>query len=122
MATERERCTATRRDGSPCRGDAIHGGQCFAHSDALQRARREGQRKGGRNSAKVTRLRALVPPRLLTVYDQLEAALADVLDGSLDPKQAHAAAALARALVAVLSAGELEQRVRDLEAMEASHG
>ncbi len=64
-------------------------------------------------------MRGLVPPRLVSVYDALEAALTEVHDGRLDPKQASAMAALARAMVAVLTAGELEQRVRDIEARQS---
>lgn len=36
--------------------------------------------------------------------------------GQLDPKVASALAALARAMATILTAGELEQRLRDLEA------
>ncbi len=78
-------------------------------------ARTAARAKGGSNSAKVVRLRGLVPPRLLPVFDQLEGALADVLSGSLDPRQAQAAASVARALVLVVTAGEIETRLRRLE-------
>ncbi len=39
----------------------------------------------------------------------------EVHDGTLDPKVASAMAALSRAMVSVLAAGELEERVRQLE-------
>lgn len=71
--------------------------------------------KGGRNTAKAARLRKLTPPRLLPIFDRLEAALGEVHAGTLDPRQATAMAALARALTTILQAGELEARVRDLE-------
>jgi len=57
----------------------------------------------------------LVPPRLVPVYDRLEQALGQVHDDTLQPRQASAMAALARAMVAVLTSGELEERVRELE-------
>ena len=60
-------------------------------------------------------MRGLVPPRLLATFDTLETALQEVHTGSLDPRQASAMAAVARAMVAVLTSGELEQRVRDME-------
>jgi hypothetical protein len=56
-----------------------------------------------------------MPPRLVPVFDALEVALAEVHAGTLDPKQAMAMAAIARAMVSVLTAGEIEQRVRDIE-------
>ena len=119
--SEPKRCEATRRDGSPCAGFALPGTSfCFAHDPERQAARAAARRKGGRNSAKVIRLRGLIPPRLLPVYETLEAALQEVHDGKLDPRRAVAMASLARAMVAVLTAGELEERLRRLEG--ASHG
>jgi len=56
-----------------------------------------------------------MPARLVPIWDQLETALAATLAGELAPRQATTAAALARALVAVLQAGELEERLRRLE-------
>ena len=68
------------------------------------------------------RLRGLVPPRLEAVYDRLEKALEQVHDGVLDSKQAIAMASIARAMVAVLTSGELEERVRGLESMIPTRG
>ena len=56
-----------------------------------------------------------MPARLVPIWGQLETALTEVHDGTLDPRAAAAMAALARALVAVLQAGELEERLRRLE-------
>ncbi|ACZ38915.1 hypothetical protein [Sphaerobacter thermophilus] len=121
MATRSDQCTATRRDGGRCTARALPGRPyCFAHDPELQAERTEARRRGGRNRAKVVRLRRLVPPRLLPVFDQLEQALRDVLGGSLEPRRAMAAASVARALVDVLQAGELEERLRKLE--EAAQG
>ncbi len=64
----------------------------------------EARARGGKNSAKVARLRLLVPPRLMPVYDRLETALEEVYGGTLESKQAQAMASLARApLPALLS-------------------
>jgi hypothetical protein len=109
------KCSDVRTDGQPCGGTALADGKCFAHSETTAAARAEAKRRGGRNSATVVRLRGLMPPRLVPIFDHLETALADVLAGSLDPRQATAAAAVARAMVSVLTAGELEERVRRLE-------
>ncbi|MDG7041503.1 MAG: hypothetical protein JRN22_00425 [Nitrososphaerota archaeon] len=114
-ATEYNRCKSNTRDGSPCRAWAGEDGYCFSHDPALAAKRAEARAKGGRNSARSARLRALVPPRLLPVYDKLETALDETHNGTLKPSQAGAMAALARAMVAVLTSGELEDRVRDIE-------
>src|SRR5687767_12346079 len=104
-------CTGQRRDGQPCRAPALPDSPyCFAHCPERAAARQAAYQRGGQNRANLRRLRRLVPPRLVTVYEQLEVALGEVHDGRLDPKQAVAMAALARAMVAVLTAGELEER------------
>jgi len=113
-----KRCGAPRKDGWPCTAvTLLPDGRCFAHSDRAAEARAAARRKGGRNSAKVVRLRGALPPRLLPIFDALEAALAETHAGALEPKRAAAMASVARALVAVLTAGELEERVRRLEGL-----
>ncbi len=108
-------CSATRRDGLPCRGIAYKGGFCMAHDPALANKRREAARLGGKGKARIARLGKLVPPRLIAVYDHLEEALGQVHKGELSPQQATAMASLAGAMVRVLTSGELEERVRRLE-------
>ena len=56
-----------------------------------------------------------MPSGLVGVYDRLEKALGEVHDGKIDPRQASAMAAIARAMVNVLTAGELAERVAQLE-------
>ena len=108
-------CAGIRRDGQRCEALGLLDGYCYSHSPANATARDAARRKGGRNRSNRRRLRGLMPPRLVPVFDQLEGALSDVLAGGLDPKQATAAAAVARAMVSVLTAGELEERLRKLE-------
>ena len=113
-------CTATRKDGQPCTAQVLGDGrQCWAHDPALVEQRAQKRRLGGQNRATARRLTKLMPVRLLPVWDQLEQALADVLSGDLDPRQATAAAAVARALALILQAGELEERMRRLEEASA---
>ena len=113
---EPKRCVGTRKDDTPCPVTVLVDGRyCFAHSPKLHVDRTEARRRGGHNRATAVRLRALMPPRLVPVFDRLEAALAETHAGDLDPKQAQAMAALARAMTAVLTAGELEERLRKLE-------
>src|SRR5437868_422332 len=86
-------CTGTRRDGSRC-GAPVAGpaGLCFTHDPAKADERSAARRRGGRNRASVVRLRGLVPPRLVPIFDKLEAALDEVHTGYLDPKRATAMA------------------------------
>ena len=109
-------CTGTRRDGRPCTAMVLGGGAyCFAHDPTKAAERHAARQRGGQHRANLVRLRGLVPPRLISVYDRLETALGEVHDGTLQPGQAAAMAGLARAMVAVLQAGELEERLRALE-------
>lgn len=110
-STDRHSCRETRRDGSPCTAKAGVDGYCVGHRPGASEARA----KGGRNSATAARLEKLVPPRLVGLYDRLEAALDEVHGGALDPRVASAMASLAGAMVRVLTSGELEDRVRKLE-------
>ncbi|MCJ7511211.1 MAG: hypothetical protein MUP14_10070, partial [Dehalococcoidia bacterium] len=110
---------ATRRDGQPCRAIANRSGFCMAHDPTLAEKRREAARQGGRNKARIARLGKLVPPRLMSVYETLEEALGQVHKGELTPQQATAMAALAGAMVRVLTSGEIEERLRRLEERQA---
>ena len=111
-----QQCAATRKDGQPCTMRVLVGSQhCMSHAPELADKRTQAQRRGGRNRANAARLRALAPPRLVVTFDRLEQALVAVLKGDLEPQQATAAAAVARAMVAVLTSGELEERLRRLE-------
>src|SRR5829696_1164137 len=108
-------CRGQRRDGQACTSPLVGAdGFCFAHSPSKQTERAAAQGRGGKHRANAVRLRSLCPPKLVPIYEQLEAALGEVHAGQLDPKIAGAMAALARALVAVLQAGEVEQRLREL--------
>ena len=114
-------CQGVRKDGSPCTAPVLDGGQfCYAHDPAKTDERDEARRKGGRNSSSLARVAKLLPARLGGIYDVLERAIGEVHDGSLEPIRANAIANLARAAAAVLQAGEMEQRLRDLEAREAA--
>lgn len=112
----RSTCEATRRDGQPCTGPVLgDAGLCWAHDPSVAEKRAEKRRLGGQNRSNAQRLSKLMPLRLTPIFATLETALADVLSGDLDPKQAQAAASVARALVALVTAGEMEERLRRLE-------
>jgi len=108
-------CAATRKDGQPCRATPTRDGKCLAHSPALADKRRAAYARGGRNKSRQARLAKLVAPRLEPVFDLLEGALEEVHAGILDPRRAQAMGSLAGTMVRVLTAGELEGRLRRLE-------
>ena len=113
-----QRCPAVRKDGQPCTAQPRADGFCIGHSPDAQEARR----KGGIGSSRAARAGKLLPARLRPVVTALEDALREVHDGDLDPRVATAMASLAGALVKVYQAGELEERLRDLESKQKSSG
>ena len=114
--TERPRCAGTTKSGARCRSFALPNDSfCFSHSPSMATRRDEARRRGGANSSNAKRLQALLPHRLRPVFIVLERALEEVHSGSLTPAQAQAMSSVARALCAVLSSGEFEERLRRLE-------
>lgn len=114
----RKHCQSLTRAGEPCQSFALPDSRfCFSHDPERAEQRLAAREKGGRNRSNLQRAKASAPARLLPVYDALEAALEDVLAGSLPPARATAAATIGRALVSLLQAGELEEKVRRLEAI-----
>jgi hypothetical protein len=76
MTTKRNQCESTKRNGEPCQAQALpNSPHCWAHDPELQERRQEARKRGGKNRSGVVRLRGLVPPRLLPVFDTLEQAL-----------------------------------------------
>ena len=116
MTSVHNRCTATRKDGQPCRVPAVAGTErCFAHSEQTAALRREARRRGGRNSARTVRAARLVPSTLRPVLALLLDTLDDVHGGKLPAAQANAVATVAGAVVKVYQAGLLEERISALE-------
>jgi hypothetical protein len=116
MSTIREQCAATKSDWQRCRGNALEGSRyCFACAPELKQRRLEENAKGGKHKSSLVRLERMIPARLVPVYSRLELVLDELHEGQLDPKVAHAMAAVARAMVSVLQVGEMEERLRELE-------
>lgn len=109
-------CQGVRLDGEPC-GSVITGpsGYCFAHDPETVEDRLHARQRGGYGSSKLNRARRLAPPALVPVFDRLMEALEQTHRGILEPARAQAIASLSRAAVTVITAGELEARVRAIE-------
>ena len=56
-----------------------------------------------------------MPSELKPIFDLLLRSLIETYNGQLEPRRAQAMSSLAGALVKVMTAGELEERVRELE-------
>lgn len=113
-------CQTVKKNGEPCASQVLADGTyCYMHAPGIDQQRTEARAKGGRSKANYRRLLKLAPSALGPVATRLEQAMAETHEGALDPKVASALAALARALVAVVTSGELEDRLRRLEERSA---
>ena len=111
-----ENCTASRKDGTPCRSRALpNSAYCWGHDPALAEQRREKSAKGGANKATVSRLGKRMPASLRPVLDTLYGALTGLEDGTTDPKTATAMASVAGAIMRLYEGSELEGRLAALE-------
>jgi hypothetical protein len=111
-------CPAVRkRDGQPCTGKPTASGWCVAHDPHAN----EWRSKGGHKRSNAARALKLLPARLRPVVEALETAFTAacagelVGDGANDKDNAMLIAPLARALLAAVQAGILEERVLELE-------
>ena len=111
----RPRCEATRKDGQPCRAAATLNGFCIGHAPIPQGQRAEARRRGGQNKSNQARSLKMLPARLRPTATMLETVMVELYQRQRDPKEATAIASVAQALIRVVSAGELEARLRQVE-------
>ena len=113
-------CTATTKSGSPCSATPRVGtGYCPWHDPGLADERHgweinAGKSKSTRNRARKRILSAALD--LSEIDGALCRALLDVLDGTLEPSIATAAASVARTVSTIRTASEIEARLSTLEA------
>jgi hypothetical protein len=124
MPEERQLCSATRKDGTPCKALALADGFCAFHSPALAGRRQAGRKKGGAKSYRppVT-LGPDSPDFPLASVGDVCAFLAVVINktarGGLDPKIANALTYAASTLSSCLARGDLETRLAAVEQLLA---
>ena len=116
----RTRCTATKRDGTPCRSFAVADGWCQAHHPERTEAHREATRRGGESRSATRRAaRAWAMTGEQIRQDDLpailRACLLDVRLGKIEPGVAGAIANLARVSVQLTADLELDARLQRLE-------
>lgn len=119
------KCSGITKAGKPCRGVPVYGSQwCMTHHPDLQERQAENRRAGG--SARSDARRAA---KAWTSIGQeignddlpaiLRSCMVAVRDGTMEPGQANAIAALAKASVQIVADIQLEARIAELEAMLA---
>jgi hypothetical protein len=114
-----KRCASKTVSGSPCSATPVRpSGYCYWHDPALSADRDAARKRGGANRSNKARARKHLPAELMT-NDEVRAWLGvvfkRVIAGVMEPGVATAAGSVARAMVAVKQAGELEERLTALE-------
>lgn len=116
-------CKHISADGKQCGGFAMNGSDfCFFHDPATADARREAGRKGGSRS-KIASTKVLpedTPDIKIESIKDIEtliaATISQVRRGDLAPSVSNAVCQLINAWTKILEIGELEERMRRLEA------
>jgi len=107
-------CNSTTKKGAPCTVPVLKGEEvCTFHNEGADKNRA----LGGKQSALVERAYKSMPAGFRGITDGLRNSFFDVLDGSLEPRQAHAAAAVATALIKTAEFALFEQRVASIETL-----
>lgn len=114
-------CQAITKGGTRCRGQARASGFCFSHDPALREARHTGAAMGGRNRSTEARVSRLVPSHLRPSVEKVLAAIDEVHNGTLEPRQGTAMASLLSAAGRAYEVAVLEQRLEALE-QRVAHG
>lgn len=121
MQGDTRRCKALRKDGRPCGVRAVlPSGFCVMH-DPDRAAELGGIRSaGGKGKSSSIRAAKALPADLQDVKSLILRSLAGVEGETMKPAQATAIAALASVFVKLHEAGEVDQRITELEARVAA--
>jgi hypothetical protein len=109
-----QRCAAVRkRDGQACGALALKGSAyCMAHDPRSS----EWRVLGGKASSNANRALKLLPARLVPIFERLLRVFEQLDAGTYDRQVATAMATVAGTLMRIVQAGELEERMRTIEA------
>lgn len=113
------RCPARNRHGQPCDAVPQPGKDfCIWHDPERAEDRRLWSIRGGRarsNESRARRQLGTTSTQLADLVPTLFAAIDDVREGNITPPVASAVASLARAVVTVSTASDIEARITALE-------
>ena len=119
----RKQCKASTKDGTACPAWAMPGGLCYFHANP-DKASELGQRGGKAKSPTHATNATSYVARPLKTADDVTRLLADTINDlcsvAIDSRMANTVAYLAAGMLKALQQGDLEGRLRALEAVEGS--
>jgi len=111
-------CKAPNRAGGPCGAQHYRDGWCRWHHPELEAQRQAERAAGGHARSNKVRARRQLAEAVLTINDLdglLCRALVQVAAGKMEPGVGSSMAGIAKTVVAIRTAGELERRLEELE-------
>ncbi len=119
-----ERCTATAKDGRPCHARPVDGGGlCAWHSPEWAAKRREWSQKGGAAKSAQARARKRLPAEPLSneqLVSYLTVVFKGVIAGKVEPKVGTAAAAIAKTMTDIATAGAIDELQAEVETLKVA--
>lgn len=121
-----ERCSATSKDGSPCRGRARERGLCVFHDPELTEHLRESKSRGGKEKQRLYPQDSKVLPAatLTVVLDNggpraviavCQQVIRAIIEGALDYRIGSSVASLLHVAVSAMKVKETDRRLAELE-------
>ena len=111
-------CKSPNRAGGPCGAQHYRDGWCRWHHPDLEAQRQAERAAGGQARSNKVRARKQLAQAVMSIEDMdafLCASMVKVAAGRMEPNIGTAVATIAKTVVGIRTAGELERRLEDLE-------
>jgi hypothetical protein len=115
-----EKCQSIAKSGNPCGATVVADGMCAWHAPSWADRRRQWSAEGGRKRSNASRAKKQMPELMTTdeVAAYLGVVFRQLITHRTEPAIATAAAAVARAMIAVAESAAIEQLQRDVEELK----
>ena len=111
-------CKSPNRAGGPCGAQHFRDGWCRWHHPELEAQRQAERAAGGQARSNKVRARKQLADAVMSIDDMdafLCASMVKVAAGRMEPNVGSAVATIAKTVVGIRTAGELERRLEHLE-------
>jgi hypothetical protein len=117
-------CRGTTKDGNPCAARPMPGRDvCPWHAPDLAQRRQEWSAKGGQQRSSQARAKKHLPTQLLSneeLISYLTVVFKGVIAGKVEPKVGTAAAAIAKTMTDIATAGAIDELEAEVETLKVA--